>query len=321
MKVSVIIPTYNAEETISSCLKALQNQSFASCDYEIIVVDDGSTDNTQDIVRRFDVELLNQNHQGAGAARNLGAKRAKGEVILFTDADCEPHYNWIEEMCKPFHRDDIVGVKGFYRTKQQNIIARFAQIEYENKYDFMTKDEYIDFIDTYSAGYRREIFLKNGGFDPIYITASGEDSELSYRLASKGYKMIPVTSAIVYHKHPDTLLKYGKKKFRNAYWRVVTWNKHPSKGVRDSHTPTSLKLQVLLSSALIPLGFGSLLQPYLIHAFFGSIIFYFLATLPFTIKACRKDLVVGLFAPLLLLYRSFAFLIGAGTKILSSLTK
>ena len=153
----------------------------------------------------------------------------------------------------------------------------------------------------------------------IYTTASGEDSELSYRLALKGYKMIAAPSAIVFHKHPDTLIKYLKKKFRNAYWRAVTWKKHPQKIVRDSYTPQTLKVQVALCGIVLLLAAGSFLHPYLSYAFLGTVGLFFLTTLPFTFKALKKDVVVGLLSPFFLFVRSIIFVLGAAVKVVSSI--
>lgn len=319
MKASVVVAAYNAEKTIRSCLEALLNQSLPRDQYEIIVVDDGSTDSTPDIVKIYDVKLFKQDNQGPAIARNLGVEKASSEIVLFTDSDCEPDYYWLEKMCKPFQDREIIGAKGFYRTRQKNTAAKFAQIEYEDKYDFMNRDKYIDFIDTYSAAYRRDVFLENGGFDSIYTTASGEDSELSYRLALKGYKMVAAPSAIVYHKHPDTLLKYLKKKFRNAYWRAVTWKMHPQKIVKDSHTPNTLKFQVALCGLIMIFAIGCFVHHYLAYAFFSSVVLFFLTTLPFTFKALKKNAIIGIFSPAFLFLRAIAFVFGVATRIIFSM--
>ena len=98
MLVSVIIPAYNEENTIESCLNSLLNQTIGKESYEVIVVDDGSTDSTSEIIKRYPVKLFRQGNSGPATARNLGAKNSSGEIILFTDADCVAEPNWIEEM-------------------------------------------------------------------------------------------------------------------------------------------------------------------------------------------------------------------------------
>ena len=231
MIASVIIPVYNEAQTLGDCLASLVRQTGQRQDLEIIVVDDGSTDNTPDVVRGFPgVRLLRQSRQGPAAARNRGAREARGEIILFTDGDCIPLDNWLEEMLAPFHQDpDLIGVKGAYITRQRALTARFVQIEYEDKYDKLAKQKYIDFIDTYSAGYRRRTFLEAGGFDQEFPVACAEDVELSYRLANLGCKLVFNPRARVIHRHPESIRVYLRKKFKFAYWRMLSLKKHPNK--------------------------------------------------------------------------------------------
>jgi len=317
--VTVIIPAFDAEKTIKECLKALLRQSIERARYEIIVVDDGSTDATPDIVARYpSVRLVRQSNAGPAAARNRGAQEARGEILLFTDADCVPAPDWIERMLASFQRgEDIAGVKGTYQSCHQALIARFVQLEYEDKYRRMSGYEHIDFIDTYSAGYRRDVFLANGGFDTSFPTASVEDQEFSFRLARQGHKMVFVPEARVCHlEHADTLAKYVRKKFQIGYWKVLVHKRHPGKMLADSHTPQVLKAQLLLAAALaillvcgavwLPMGWGAL----------AAVCGFGLTTLPFVWKAFHKDVIVALFAPGLLFLRAWALGMGFAMGLL-----
>ena len=129
--ISVVVPAYNAREAIAECLEALLHQTVPRDRYEVIVVDDGSSDGTAEVVRPYGVKLLQQANQGPAAARNLGVAHAQGEIILFTDADCAPHADWIEQLTRPLLDDEIVGSKGVYRTRQRGLLPRFIQLEYE----------------------------------------------------------------------------------------------------------------------------------------------------------------------------------------------
>ena len=108
---SIIVPTYNAEGTIETCLSAFKNQSIPKEDYEVIVVDDGSTDGTADIVKRYPVKYIRQENKGPAAARNNGANHAVGDIILFSDSDCVPDANWVNEMVKPFEDAKVTAVR------------------------------------------------------------------------------------------------------------------------------------------------------------------------------------------------------------------
>ena len=102
----------------------------------------------------------------------------------------------------------VIGAKGTYVSQQQGLVPSFVQAEYEDRYDRMSGQPQIDFIDTYSAAYRREVFCQNGGFDSVFTTASVEDQEFSFRLAQKGYKMVFEPSAQVNHIHDVNIADY-----------------------------------------------------------------------------------------------------------------
>ena len=246
LRFSVIVPAFNAEMTLSFCLEALCEQSVPKEDYEVIVVDDGSSDDTSKIAKQFNVKCIYQPNRGPAAARNRGADEAKGAIILFTDADCIPAQNWIYEMTLTFDDPVVVAVKGAYKTDQTQLIARFAQAEFEDRYDRLLRHASIDMIDTYSAAFKKDVFLQIGGFDERFSVANNEDTELSYRLAAAGHQMVFNPKAIVYHTHPDTLMRYLKVKFWRGYWRMVVYRRYPDKAMKDSYTPGVLKIQVIL---------------------------------------------------------------------------
>lgn len=309
--ISVIVPAYNASKTIAACLNALQTQKSCESNYEILVVDDGSTDATPTIVQGFDsVVLIRQPNSGPAAARNAGVRAAKGDIILFTDSDCVPLPNWIEQMLAPFKNDpQIVAVKGAYRTLQIELPARFVQIEYEDKYDQLKKTSYIDFIDTYSAGFKRDIFLQFGGYDTIFPVACTEDIDLSFRMSSKGCKMVFNPNAVVYHLHPATLGAYCRKKYKFAYWKLLTVKKNPGKAIRDSHTPQLMKAQMMLLPAFMGSLLLSLTHRVSLMPAIAVVVLFLSSTIPFSVKAFRKDKTVGILSPLFLTARSvFQFL-------------
>jgi cellulose synthase/poly-beta-1,6-N-acetylglucosamine synthase-like glycosyltransferase len=310
MEISVVVPARNAAGTMGSCLEGLLEQSVPRDLYRVIVVDDGSTDDTGRVVQGSGVELIAQPHEGPAAARNRGVGASRGAIVLFTDADCVPGENWIQEMVQPFEDPEIVGVKGVYRTRQRGIVPRFVQCEYEERYELMARQRWIDFIDTYSAGYRREVFLAEGGFDTRYPNASVEDQELSFRLAERGYKMVFNPGAAVYHQHPETLMAYFRRKFNIGYWKVRVLRRHPGKAVSDSHTPQSLKVQMGFAFIMVPLLALLCLRPFFWYLSLLAGVLFLLSVVPFSVKALRKDLAVGLVAPFLLFVRAMALGLG-----------
>jgi hypothetical protein len=180
-------------------------------------------------------------------------------------------------------------------------------VEYEHKYERMRRQRYVDFIDTYCAGFRRGVFLSNGGFDTSFPGASVEDQEFSFRLAKAGHKLVFQPTAVVYHRHQPTLRRYLRRKFLVAYWKVRVLSKHPDKLGGDSHTPQSLKFQILATYALVGCLLVAPIFPPLLMGAGVSLALFLASTVPFVAFALRRDRLVALAAPPLLLLRALAF--------------
>lgn len=313
---SIIIPTFNGAKRIVRCLDSLSKQTSGR-HVETLVVDDGSNDNIAEVVGQFPgIRLISQANAGPAAARNRGAREAKGDLILFTDDDCEPAPGWLDAMLEPFTDPEVVGVKGAYRTRQRPLMARFVQAEYEDRYRLMAHISNIDFIDTYSAAFRRERFVEMGGYDTQFPVACAEDVELSYRMSARGWQMRFAPKAIVYHQHPDSLGSYLKKKFKFAFWRVLAVRKNPSKAVKDSHTPQLMKLQLFfVPAALACLGLDLCIRPAVpISAIVLGL--FIVSTIPFTLRSAARDPAVGVISPVILAARSCSQLFGVLAGVL-----
>ncbi len=318
MKIAVIIPVYNGEKIIGRCLKALKNQEFDG-DYEIIVVDDGSTDGTSNVVKEFNgVKLIrNDRRMGPSFARNRGAMATDADVLVFVDADCEPAPDFIKEITKEIGHYDAV--KGAYKTKQKSAVARFIQYEYEDRYDKLKKEKEIDYFDSCAVAIKKKHFDMAGGFDERYREPSCEDQDLSFKLSKMGCKIGFNPKAIVYHLHPESILKYFKRKFKVAYWKALIIKEHPDKLPRDSYTPFRLKFQVLL----FPIFLLSIVVAFFVKKlwFLPLIILaiFYLTEVPFLLKLIVKDFRTALVAPVMLFCRwcaHFAGLTRGGLRLL-----
>lgn len=344
---SVIVPVFNGANTITQCLDALAKQTFPAAQYELVVVDDGSTDETTSVVQSWSAtnpnvgcKLIRQTNQGPAAARNRGAEVAHGELLLFTDADCRPLTNWIETFIAAFglssmvradsdavdvtdppvvpamKQEPIAAAMGTYRTDQRTVAARFAQLEFEERYERMVHQPSIDVVATYSAAFRRTIFCGVNGFDPSFPQANNEDVELSYRLSALGYTMIFVPDAVVYHPHGATWWNYARTKLGRAYWRTIVYKRYPSKALKDSYTPQLLKIQI----GLAPLCLLGLAWFFLTGQEISlvPVLFFLLTTLPMAALAFqqRKPL-LAFVVPWGLWLRSIVFAIGVAIAIVS----
>lgn len=348
--ISIVIPTYNAAGTITAGLRALQHQTIPHHQCEIIVVDDGSTDDTTEIVEQFialaglpteqahalavtphtvnstepppagdqgptvAIKLLQQSHQGAAAARNTGAQAARGDTIVFLDADCVPAPDWLERLVALLNSESVVGAGGRVQTHQPGLLPRFIQMEYDERYDRIAQHRYIDFISSATAAYRRDAFQEIGGFDTTMLGA--EDVDLSFRLAEADYKLVFASDAVVYHTHPESLWAYVRRKFKYAFWRAAVYGRHPGKVAGDSRTPQTQKLQIALAPVIgMSLVGGLMWRPLFLVAGIG--LGAFLATAAgFIRRAWQTDRAISLSAPLFLLASAGAAAAGLAAGIL-----
>lgn len=308
---SIVIPAYDAAQTLPDTLAALRNQSVPPDDYEVIVVDDGSTDETFSVARSSGAQCIPQPNRGPAAARNRGVRAASGEFVLFTDADCVPERDWIRQMTLPFRNQGTVGVKGAYRTRQTEPAARFAQAEFEDRYDLLEKFPAIDMVDTYSAAFRRDVLMTVGLFDESFPVASNEDTELSYRLCAAGCRLEFNRKAFVYHRHPDSFLKYLRVKWKRAYWRMVVYRKYPGKTFRDTYTPAVVKLQTVAAALALATVLFAVFSPKWFLLAAALVVGIMISSIPFTVKTFKKDPIIGLLSPVVVLGRAVVFSLGS----------
>ena len=317
LTVSVVVPAYNAANTLPACLLALASQT-APPD-EVIVVDDGSPDGTAAVAGQCGALVLRQEHRGPAAARNLGVANCSGSVVLFTDADCEPAADWVAEMMSPFSDQDVVGVKGAYRTRQRQVVARLAQCEFQERYELLARSATIDFVDSYSAAFRTAVLRAAGGFDPAFPEANNEDVDLSYRLAQRGHRLVFNPRAIVYHQHKAGWRQYLRLKAKRGYWRLFVYRRYPGKALSDSYTPQLLKLQVLLAFAFLGVLAVAVLWPPLLWVLLAALALLLLTSLPFVRLVWRIDKALVPWAPFFVMARAFAFAIGVATAAVAIL--
>jgi len=295
--ISVIIPTMNAEKFISKSIESFLKQDIKE-KYEIIVVD-SSTDRTLEILSKYPVKVIKQKKLGPAAARNFGVKKARGDIVVFMDADCIAPKTWLKKLTEPFSDKEIAAVAGVYKIwNKESSIARFLQYEIEQRYERMKNATNIDFVGSYNCAYRKKIFTGFGGFDEKMIQA--EDPDLSFRISSK-YKIVFQPSAYVYHMHVADLIGFSKGKFKRGYWKAFLYKKHKRKVLKNVYTPASLMPQTL---------FFALSLLFFILSFFNTMLFYFsilFMVLSYTLNfhliyfICKKELKI-LPASLLLIF-------------------
>jgi len=218
--VSIIIPAYNSEKTLKQCLESILDQTYIN--YEVIVVDNNSTDKTKDIIKDFQdrdekVKYLFEPYKARGAARNTGEKEAEGEIILMTDSDCIVSNDWIGEMIKAIR--DYDAVQGFEQNISDDFWSRCRRVVSLEKFEKMNKNEIIGKIDTKNFAIKKYVLKKIGLTGRKYF--SGNDTELSIKLAKNNCKVKFLKEVKVKHFYPDSLKQVIKKQIYRARWTVI----------------------------------------------------------------------------------------------------
>ncbi|MBW1743710.1 MAG: glycosyltransferase family 2 protein [Deltaproteobacteria bacterium] len=185
MRISVIIPFYNAQRTIEKCAEALLGQTYSENEYEIIMIDNNSRDASAEIVKRYPrIQLVSEEKQGAYAARNKGLKKARGQIIAFTDPDCIPSDDWLEKIASALEHSRIGIVIGSRKSLHgSSILSMLEAYEHEkNDYVFRSKIKEIYFGYCNNMAVRKELLDEVGPFverprgsDTIFIRRAVEE--------------------------------------------------------------------------------------------------------------------------------------------------
>ncbi len=233
-KVSIIIPTYNRAFLLPGLIGALLSQDYPS---EIIIIDDGSTDNTAEIVKKYPVKYVYQKNSGPASARNLGVEESSGDLIVFTDSDCVPQKDWISNLLEGFTADDVGAAAGSYTiANPESLLATCIHEEIKLRHLRFKNKKYIHAFGSYNVAIKRKVFETVGGFNKGYLAASGEDNDLSYKILRAGYNIKFQEDALVAHKHTETLWKYLKEQYRHGYWRIKLYKDFPDMAKGDDYT-------------------------------------------------------------------------------------
>ena len=245
MKISVVVPCYNSSATISDCIKSLiQNTPKQT---EIVVVDDGSEDNSTELIETYigRVKLIEAKHGGAAYARNVGIQNSSGDIIIFVDSDVIITEGSVSKLIEPLSDSDVVATQGSYMNLlKDNIVSRYEQRQIEMRLG--DREKPITSFATYFLAIRRECLVGSGGFDERFKTSSVEDTMLSYRVGGMG-KILYVPSAKVYHRHRSTVWSYMRKQFTHSKNRAMLYRKYPKKVGGDTYTTKKVMIQPVLA--------------------------------------------------------------------------
>ncbi len=235
MKVSIVVPVYNAEKTINDCLASLTKQSYPPD--EIIVVDNNSTDKTPVLIKKFiennkksNIILTREFKKGPATVRNKGIGLVKGDIVAFTDSDCIAHKDWIKDIRKAFDDEDIGGVAGnIFGYRPVNLVEKFLSIfTLKGLSNSETFDKYTLLkggFPTANLSFKKDVLKEIKGFDKS-IRMYGEDHDLCARVYNAGFKIKYVTNAVINHTHRTNIRGLIKQSFGFGLAHAYLLKKH-----------------------------------------------------------------------------------------------
>ena len=223
MEFSVIVPAYNAAKTLQSLLDSLSNQTHK--DFEIIVIDDGSNDETYKIAQSYACDLIHliENH-GPAYCRNFGAQNARGDILVFIDSDCRADRMWIEKMVRHFSQNDTEAIMGKLILLPSSLLGNSISalgfpaggaIGFDKIWK-VDKEGYTDSLSSCNCAIKRDVFWNVGGFDETFPYAGGEDSLLAYNIRASKYRIKYCPDVLVCHQARDSLNDFFRWHFRRG---------------------------------------------------------------------------------------------------------
>jgi glycosyltransferase involved in cell wall biosynthesis len=222
---------------------------------EVLLVDDGSTDDTAERARRYPgVRVLQGTGRGPGAARNLGWRNAKTPFVWFVDADCVAEPDALRALLEHMEDPQVAAVSGTYgNMRPDSLLATLIHEEIALRHSRMPTE--VGFLATFNVLYRRSALAAVDGFDERFL--KGQDAELSFRVRKDGGRLHFEPRSVVKHFHEDALSPYLRVQRAQGYWRMWLYAVHPEKMPGDSYSDLTDHLQpplAMLSLALLPLG-------------------------------------------------------------------
>jgi len=233
---SIVTPTFNRVQELPGLINSIESQTLSYNLFEMIIVDDGSADGTEDMVKSikdkipFELRYLSQSNKGPGAARNLGAEISRGELVLFIDSDCEADSQWLETIYNTYKHDGFDAFGGPDAAKEDFSPLQKA-IDFSMTSFFTTggirghsKKPLVKFYPrTHNMGVKKNIYQKIGGFGNL---RHGQDMEFSHRLLKSDAKVITIHDAVVYHRRRTSIVQFFRQVFNWGVARINLGNIH-----------------------------------------------------------------------------------------------
>jgi len=223
MKISVILPVYNSRNMVGRVIEAYRAIDYP--DMELIIVDDGSTDGTNNIASRYNLKIIHQEKSGLAKARNTGWRAASGDICYFTIADCLPLSDVITILTKYFKDEKVAAAGGTSDLgNPQYLLPRL--IHSETSYLHRQLPEKVDFLVSNNIAIRKKVLEQIGGFNEEYETSVSADNDLCFRINKAGWDMAFDIRASTLHFFDSSLWNYMVQQYDYGKWRVKLFIDH-----------------------------------------------------------------------------------------------
>jgi len=226
-RISVVVCSLNGARTIRDTLEGLKNLEYPN--YEVIVVNDGSTDDTPKIASEYDVVLISTENRGLSNARNTGIEAASGEIVAYIDDDAYPDPHWLKYLATTFMTTSYIGVGGpNFAPPGDGLIADCVANSPGGPTHVLISDEEAEHIPGCNKAFRKSALQAIGGFDPRF-RAAGDDVDVCWRLQEKGWKIGFNPAAVVWHHCRNSVKTYWKQQLGYGKAEALLEQKWPEK--------------------------------------------------------------------------------------------
>jgi ABC-type multidrug transport system fused ATPase/permease subunit/GT2 family glycosyltransferase len=232
-RASVIVCSHNGAATIADCLAGIEGLDYPS--FEIVVVDDGSTDGTAAIAEKFDVTLIRTENHGLSSARNTGIDAANGDIVAFLDDDCVPDRHWLRYLVPALMDEDYVGVGGpNIPPADSGTLARAIASGPGGPMHVLLADNVAEHIPGCNMAFWKDALEAIGGFDPRFRIA-GDDVDICWRLQQRGWTLGFCAAAMVWHRRRPTVRSYLRQQQGYGRAEALLERKWPERYNRGGH--------------------------------------------------------------------------------------